>query len=91
MIFYKTQDMIIFHWENQRFDSRWTNDFLQIRYLGALAIDVLIYTEKLKSKTGMRKMVKIIVELLKIRKTKKIPQMRSHPKKEKAKPTFIEF
>jgi len=49
----KRKKMIIFHWENQRFDSRWSNDFLQTRCLGALAINVLIYAEKLKSKTNI--------------------------------------
>ncbi len=68
--------------KNQRFDSRWSNDSLQTRCLGALAIDVLIYAEKIKSETDLRKMVKIMEELLKVKKTKGIPShMRSHPKK----------
>jgi hypothetical protein len=54
--------------------------------MGALAIDVLIYAKKIKSETDLRKMVKIMEELLKIKKTKGIPShMRSHPKKTKKK------
>jgi hypothetical protein len=57
--------------KNKRFDSRWSNDSLQAHCLGALPIDVLIYAERIKSETDLRKMVKIIEELLKIKKYEK--------------------
>ncbi len=50
-------------------------------------------SRKIKCKTDLRKMVRIMEELPKIRKTKNIPShMRSHPKKEqKVKTTFNEL
>ncbi len=54
--------------KNQRFDSRWSNDSLQALCLDPLTIDVLIYAEKIQSETELRKMVKIMEELLKIKK-----------------------
>jgi hypothetical protein len=57
--------------KNQRFDSRWSNDSLQTLCLGVLAIDILIYTEKIKSETDLREMVEIMEELLKIKKNDK--------------------
>jgi len=74
--------------KNQRFDSRRSNDFLQTRCVSVLAIGVLIYAEKIKSESDLRKMVKIMEELLKIKKTKGIPShMRIHPKKTNKKET----
>jgi len=79
--------------KNQRFCSRWLNDSLQTLCLGALVIDVLIYAEKIKNETDLRKMIKIMEELLKIKKTIGIAShMRSHPKKRtKLNTIFNEF
>jgi hypothetical protein len=75
--------MFIFHWEKSSiFDSTGLNDFSQTLYLDTLATNVLIYVGKRKSETDLRKMVKIMGELLKIEKTKKyLSHMCSHPRK----------
>jgi hypothetical protein len=52
------------------------------RSLGTIATNVLIYAEKRKSETDLRKMIKIMEELLKIEKNERyLSHMRSHPKK----------
>jgi hypothetical protein len=53
--------------------------------LGALAIDVLIYVKKIKSETDLRKMVKIMEELLKIKKNER--NTFSHAQPSEKKPT----
>jgi hypothetical protein len=75
--------MFIFHWEKSSvFDSTESNDFSQTLYLDILATNVLIYVGKRKSETDLRKMVKIMGELLKIEKTKKyLSHLRSHSRK----------
>jgi hypothetical protein len=80
--------------KNQRFDSRWSNDFLQTRCLGVLAIGVLIYAEKIKSESDLQKMIKIMEELLKIKKNERHTFTHAHPSEkneQKGNTTFNEF
>jgi len=64
--------MTIFHWKKSSvLDSTQSSDSSQIRCLGTFATYVLIYVGKGKSETDLRKMIKIMKELLKIEKTKK--------------------
>jgi hypothetical protein len=66
--------MIIFHWEKSSvFDSTGSNDSSQSRCLDTLATNVLIYAGKWKSETDLRKMIKIMEEVLKIEENEKIP------------------
>ena len=87
--------MIIFHWEKSSvFDSTGSNDSSQTRCLGALATNVLIYAGKRKSETDLRKMIKIMEELLKIEKNEKdifLTCAAIRKKEQKVKTTFNEF
>ena len=50
-----------------------SNDYSQSRCLGTIASNVLIYAGERKSEADLRKMIKIMEELLKIEKNEKIP------------------
>ncbi len=80
--------------KHQRFDSRCSKDSLKTRCLDALAIDVLIYAEKINSETNLRKMVNIMEELLKIKKIERDTFSHTQPSEkneQKVNTTFNEF
>lgn len=82
----KRKKMIIFRWEKPSvFDSTGSKRFLINSLSGTFEINILMYAGKRKSEADLRKMIKIVEELLKSYKNKKVPFSHAQPSEKRNK------